>query len=172
MSSRIQQFTTGNGYKFAYRLVSPLLMQKVQTSHPAPPPPLQEVKNADGSTRLEPNPDAPGYAADLAAHALRINEITRSRVIRLSVVPWQMTDEEKERIAEIRAEFGDEISNETDLEIYIGYEALSEVADYREFLQSATKGGPTDPKLPAGEMPTTSGLTASLPADTSHQNQG
>lgn len=151
MSSRIQQFKTLGGFTFAFRLVSPLLMAKIREANPPPEPPTQKVQNADGTYRDEPNPDVPEYQGMLRKHNERLSKIIQIRTIRLSVVPWQWTDEQKARVEEIREVMAGDIGeDENDLVVYITYEALAEVSDYQRFLSSATKGGPTDPKLLIG----------------------
>lgn len=150
MSTRIQQYTNVSGFTFSYRLVSPLLIIKMRQSNSPPTPPLQQVKNADGSTRDEPNPDATEYQATLSKYEQDMQMLIRKSVFRMAVIPWQWTDEQRERIAEIREIMGDVVADETDLEIFIGYEALVEISDIREFMQAATRGGPTDPKSPNG----------------------
>lgn len=157
MSSRIQTFVTSSGFKLPFRLVSPLLMSKIRSAHPPPTPPLQAVLNADGTTRHEPNPDAPEYQATLAGHNEMLTQMIRIRAIRLAVIPWQWTDEQRARIDEIREIMGDDLGpEETDLVVYVSYELLTESTDFRRFLQAATKGGPSDPKSLDGTASTVS----------------
>lgn len=151
MSSRIQQFTNSGGFTFSFRLVSPLLMAKIREANPPPEPPTQKVQNADGTFREEPNPDAPEYQGMLRRHNNKLSKIIQIRTIRLSVVPWQWTDEQRARIDEIREVMSGDIGeDETDIVVFIIYEVLAEVDDFQRFLQAATKGGPTDPKYLGG----------------------
>lgn len=73
-----------SGAKLRVKRISPMTIMGISRQFPGPKPPVQEV-DYGASKRLEPNPLAPSYLAELAEHQQKLSLIVLRAFIRLGV---------------------------------------------------------------------------------------
>ena len=132
--------------------VSPMLLNEARKSIPRPKPPMQEIENADGTTRQEPNPSHPAYAEALKEYNERIGMLSQRVMIRRGVV-LALTDEQRAELASLRADMAQDgvTLDSDDKAAYVLNLAVGTPEDLAELIQAITqRGQPTDPKSASG----------------------
>lgn len=130
--------------------VSPFLARDVQRAFKPPDPPLNEVANADGTTRLEPNPIDPDYEAALKQYQTEVNEKTMRLAIALGVV-FRPTEAQEQEIAELRQSLRDILGIElpvNDRDAYMTYIVLTDPRDAKALMEAIfSRSIPTEEKI-------------------------
>lgn len=142
MSTKQTELTTfvfkDTGISVKIKKVSPLLVMEVQKALKTPVPPMQEVDYGDGKKKLEPNEASPEYQKALEAYNIEVEQAVRKLIIRRGVI-FDLTDEQKEEVRELRQFWKDNYKTEldgTDVEIFISYIAIGSPEDLQELIQA------------------------------------
>lgn len=116
-------YTFRNGVVATIVGVSPLLTNRISRTFKPPKPPMQDVQY-ENKTVQEPNPDDPGYRAQMAEwrqeRALRIQSLMLNTGLELAV--------DVEAVSKFRAWFTEtygEVLTESDKEVYVAYICMS-----------------------------------------------
>lgn len=113
---------------------------------------MQEVENADGTKRLEPNQDHPDHKKAEAEYKAKFAALANRVTIRRGVV-LDLTDDQRAELDQLRTEMSEEgVELERDNKVaYILYIAAADSQDMQELSKAILeRSQPTDPKLTSG----------------------
>lgn len=104
MTQKLKPYTLPNGVDAALKPISPEVLWSVRDFNPPPPPPMEEIDRPDGSKEQRANTASPEYQKALQEHAGLISFKLRDFIVRRALV-LRLTDEQKEEVAQVRADF-------------------------------------------------------------------
>lgn len=126
-----------SGFKIGIKKVSPYLPVEMRRIFPAPVPPMQEVDYGDGDKKLEPNPASMDYQRELAEYNTGMEAKIRRLIIKRGTI-FEMTDEMKEELEELRQywrdDMGQELEEKEDKVAYLTYLAIGSDSDIQELV--------------------------------------
>jgi hypothetical protein len=132
------------------RRVSPYMVFELQRAFPPPAPPMQEVDYGDGKTRLEPNSANPDYIESVKKYNLDFQEKMQRLIIKRGI-HVNLSDDDREEVAELRKFWMDEFEKELDPDdrmVFILHICIGSDTDLEEILNAITRRSqPTEPAI-------------------------
>lgn len=143
-------FTFSTGITVKTRKVSPFLLVDLTKTMapPKPKPPRQEIKLADGSSRLEENIAHPDYLDALEEYDTKVNEL-QTRILLRRGIEVDLSAEDIQAVNKLRQEivndFGAELVEKDNVIAYIKYICVGDGDDIQKLINHLTdKSQPTE----------------------------